>query len=207
MLNAASPCPTPPPPVFDEPECPIVAPIVNGTLSPGCFNLDCDTWGASKAFDSLTRGVKSLAHTSWGQNPSIQLQLSSSFNANVSAVKLFARADCCKDQARDMNVYISVTAAFTGPNSALCAANVSMVTDGGMIMVLCPIMPWVAKYVTVVRNTSGNVLALQEIQPLYDGEAGSWTRGPPCQHWQACTESAVLPTAYCAGRANASQIQ
>lgn len=166
---AGAPCPPPPPPVFDEPDCPTVAPIANGTVMPGCYANDCSMWGAMKAADTRLTGVSSLTLTQFGTNPYIQVNLGST-SMPITAVRLYGRADCCLAQSGNLNVYVSATPSFTGANSTLCAANVTMGMLGDIVMVLCPITGSATQYVTVMRSVTGGMLSLQEIEPLYDGE-------------------------------------
>lgn len=163
----ASPCPPPPPPIYDPADCPALIPIIGGRQS-SCWSNDCSFWGASKTYDSKVYTWLSLAHTWYDTNPYFQLNLGT-FTGNVSAVRIYGRSDCCVYQGQNLNVYVSATTNFNGAQSALCAAGVGMTKVGDVITVLCPQMPWTAKYVTVMRNVTNDVLSLQEIQPLYDG--------------------------------------
>ena len=174
--TAASPCPPPPPPVFDPPDCPVAVPVSTGTMSPGCFGGDCNSWGVAKIYDSKTKGLSSLAHTSSGAFPYFQLDLSASAQ-NVSSVRIVARADGWLQESQYLNVYISATPSFNAASTAtLCASNTVFASLGETATVLCPVgLAWSTRYVTVQMNSSANpqfngYLSLQEVTPLYDGE-------------------------------------
>lgn len=170
MWPAVSPCPPPPPPVF-ETGCPVPAPIANGTASPVCYNWDCSNWGPIKAYDGRWNNLNTLAATNDGTDPYIQLALASTFNERLNAVRLYGRVDCCVQQGQHLNVYISSTTDFRA--GTLCAANVTMARLGDVQTVLCPVVGFQARYVTVMRNTTladvDTKISIQEIVPLYDG--------------------------------------
>ena len=132
-----------------------------------CWGNDCAYWGSAKAYDSKLTGLSSLARTNYGDNPYIQLQLSSSFTGTVTAVRLTGRADCCINDGQNLNVYLSSDTNFL--QGTLCQAGVYMQNLAETVLVLCPVTP-TAKYVTVMRNATKCVLALQEVEALYNGE-------------------------------------
>ena len=179
---AASPCPPPPPPVFDD-GCPVPAAVVSGTMSPGCYQNDCNTWGIQKAYDGKTQGTRTLAHSEWTSgNPYFQLYLGASA-PNVTAVRLVARGDGWLYESQYLSVYVSATTSWTGSTATLCAANVVPAALGETVTVLCPVgFAWKTRYVTVLLNSTANpkfngYLSLQEVTPLYDGEAASRSLG------------------------------
>ena len=138
-------------------------------MSPTCYTGDCNYWGPSKAYDSKVYGTGTLAHTDWGTNPYLQLNLGT-YSGNVTGVRLNARSDCCIDQAANLNIYLSATTSFTGAQSTLCAAGVKFTVVKEVMTVVCPITTYQPKYVTVMHNTSYYVLSIQEVTPLFDGE-------------------------------------
>ena len=46
-------------------------------MSPGCNNKECGTWGIAKLLDGKKTSTRSLAITSYGAKPFIQLDLGS----------------------------------------------------------------------------------------------------------------------------------
>ena len=146
------------------------APVSTGTVWPLCLGGECNSWGAAKAHDGRTQGLNSLAHSHWGTNPYIQLALGT-FSGNITAVRIHARSDCCADQGSNLNIYLSATNNFTGTQSTLCAAGINVGQPRAIVTVLCPVVPWTARFVTVMRNVSWHVISLNEIVALYDGEA------------------------------------
>lgn len=165
-----SPCPPPPPPVYNS-GCPVPAPISAGSVSPVCYRFDCDNWGAVKSYDGKMSNLATLTASNDGTNPFIQLELPSTFTQSISAVKIYGRVDCCMWQGQHLNVYLSPTTNFTA--GMLCAADISMARPGDIQTVLCPVVSFQARYVTIMRNTTvwdvDQKISLQEIVPYYDG--------------------------------------
>lgn len=153
--------------------------IVGGTVSPGCLNNDCTTYGWSKLTDSIEQGTSSLASTSSGSAPYMQLDLGL-VRTDILGVRLVARADSNLYESQGLNVYVSISPDFSAAGSVLCQANVSIEALGEDMMVECPLNV-TGQYVTVQRisaATAGRrlqqvntgVLSLQEMQVLMDGE-------------------------------------
>ena len=149
--------------------------MVSGAIV-NCFANDCNTWGIQKAYDGRTRSINSLAHTGWSEFPFMQLNLGTSA-PNVTAVRIVARADGWLHESQNLNVYVSSTTSWTASTASLCATNITFAVLGETTTVLCPTgFAWTTRYVTVVMNSTSNrnfngYLSLQEITPLYDGEA------------------------------------
>ena len=144
-------------------------------MYPGCLGNDCTSWGYRKATDGRTRSVQSLAHTSWGYFPYMQLDLGTN-PPNVTAVRLVARADVGLWQSQNLDVFISATTNWTASTATLCRTGLTFAALGEMATVLCPTgYSWASRYVTVFMNSTSNrnfdgYFALQEIMPMYDGE-------------------------------------
>ena len=131
-----------------------------------------NTWGWKKASDTRLVGLASLARTSYGPYPSLQLDLGASA-PNITAVRLAARADGFLEESQNLDVYISATPTWTASSGTLCEGNITFDKLGGVETVLCP-TGFTSRYVTVVMNTDANnrtqYLSLQEVTPLWDGE-------------------------------------
>ena len=146
-------------------------------MFPGCFINDCNSWGIQKVYDGKTKGLTTLAHTSWGANLYYQLDLGTSA-PEIMAVRLVARGDGWLHESQYLNVYVSATTNWTASTASLCAANVVPAALGDTVTVLCPVgFTWRVRYVTVWMNATANplfnhYLSLQEVTPLYDGEDG-----------------------------------
>ena len=129
----------------------------HGHMQPGCAHLR-----------RITHTAACLAqHTPQpGPHPAFL-----SCNCATDPFWLYGRTDCCLSTGTSLFVYISATTNFTGPKSTLCMGNLNMAKLGDVMVVLCPVTNYTTGYVTVMRNTTFGTLALQEIEPLYDGAA------------------------------------
>lgn len=116
-----------------------------------------------------------------GSDPYFQLDLGEAFAnvSQVSAVRITARADSLLDESQHINVYVGEITNYNLANSVLCEADVIFGGLGSTITVLCPVnvpKTIMTRYVTVVMNTTANsrtkVISLQEVTPIWDGEAG-----------------------------------
>jgi hypothetical protein len=135
---------------------------------PTCLGGNCAYWGPQKAYDGREKTIQSLAIVHYATNPYVQFRLNGT-RSDITAVRIVARADCCLDQARNLNVYLSTTPSFL--SGTLCDDGIQFPTIGSAATVLCPINT-AALYVTVMLNGT-NYLSLQEVTPLYDGEASA----------------------------------
>ena len=174
--------------MFDPPDCPVPAKVVSGSMWPGCYLNDCNTFGIQKAYDGRTLGTSTMAHSSWTSgDPYYQLDLGASA-PNVTAVRLVARGDGWLMESQYLSVHISSTTSWTASTATLCAASVVFGKLGETATVLCPTgFAWAPRYVTVWMNSTANpqfngYLSLQEVTPLYEGRhPGSliyaWTVG------------------------------
>lgn len=154
--------------------------IASGSVSPGCYQNDCSTYGWQKLTDGIEAGLASLAQTSSGSSPYMQLDLGAVL-ANITAIRVVARADCCLEQSQYLNVYASTSSNFTGAGGVLCASNVTFSALGEGVLLLCPLSTTM-RYVTVqkvvvtsgsgrrLHQTTSSVLSLQEVQALMDGK-------------------------------------
>ena len=144
-------------------------------MYPGCFINDCGSWGIQKAYDSKTKGLATLAHSSKGSVLYYQLDLGTNTQP-IMAVRLVARGDGWLEESQYLNVYVSATTNWTASTASLCTANVVFAALGESATVLCPVgFAWAARYVTVWMNTTANpvfngYLSLQEVTALYDGK-------------------------------------
>ena len=139
LFAVASPCPPPPPPVFEPPECPTAAVPISAKMYPGCYSNDCTSYGIQKAYDGRTRGLSTLAISSYvpagglvyfqydlGQSPPI-----------INAVRITARSDANLRDSQNLNVYLSSNATYADPRN-LCQANVRFSSLGETQVLLCP---------------------------------------------------------------------
>ena len=177
-MAAAVPCPPPPPPIFDPPDCPTPAIPVGGTVWPACYNNDCNSFGVRKTYDSITRSSGNFALTAFGANPYIQQDLGA--NApNITQVRITSRngpGTTFIRQASNLNVYLSATASWTGPQSVMCANDLDFTHDGEAATMLCPVgITFLTRFLTVWMNSTGNginsiTMSFAEIAALYEGK-------------------------------------
>lgn len=123
-------------------------------------------WGAPKAYDGKTLGISTLAITSWGANPYIQLYLGTS-PPNITTVRIVARTDSSQYQTQNLAVYLSQTTSFLSPTN-LCEAGITFGIPGEIATVKCP-LGLSSNYLTVQMNATG-YMAVEEITALYEGE-------------------------------------
>lgn len=131
-------------------------------MQPGCAHLH---------LRKITHTAACLAHAQHTSPPVPPpcLHFCLSCNCATDPFRLYGRTDCCLSTGTSLFVYISATTNFTGPKSTLCMGNLNMAKLGDVMVVLCPVTNYTTGYVTVMRNTTFGTLALQEIEPLYDG--------------------------------------
>ena len=140
-------------------------------MYPNCAGGNCEYYGISKLVDGKESGTRTLGHTSYGTSPYMQLDLGYP-RSDVLAVRLVARSDTALYQSQYLNVYMSNTTSFQGTNGTLCEANVTFDFLGEDTLAMCPVNV-TARYITVWKNAT-SYLALQEVQPLVDGEWLGW---------------------------------
>lgn len=177
---AVTPCPAPPPPSLNVPDCPAPVPVFNASVGPACYGGSCQVFGPQKAYDNISRGWQSLAIVQYGTNPYLQLDFNET-RTDIMAVVITARGDCCLDQSQNLNVYLGTNSTFLDPSSGLpstgtaaCVLGVHFTALGQTATVLCPTSPTTgtgtpAQFLTVMLNGTNN-LAVQEITALYNGE-------------------------------------
>lgn len=174
-LPAAYPCPPPSPPVFDPPDCPAPAALVNGTIFPSCYLNHCGTWGAVKAYDSRTLGMTTLAHSGLASVGSpLYFQFDLGLNPpNITAVRITARGDGWLEQSQNLNVYLSANASFANTRN-LCQADVRFNNLGDTQVIPCPI------------GLASRFVSAMQMRPLAMTQgANGWCAGPPsiCPQW------------------------
>jgi hypothetical protein len=146
-------------------------------------------WGATKSYD-FKGGIYSLSHTYYEDNPYIQLDYGTSIPGNITVIKIISRQDCCLQQTSNVNVYISATPDFKA--GQMCAQGISPSVFGDTLTMLCPVVSFTTRYVTVMRNATNSVLSLQEITALYDGGLGLKVQVMTCSLW-ALDRALALP--------------
>jgi hypothetical protein len=139
-------------------------------MSPSCYQNNCNTWGYTKAIDGTTAGLSSLAHTEFGTNPYIQLDMGA-VRTDIAAIKLVSRTDCCLNRAINMYVYVSTTSTNFAQPQNLCIGPLSASSLGQTFTGTCE-RDVSGQYVTILLNATGLSLNLQEITVLADGEWG-----------------------------------
>lgn len=136
-------------------------------MYPSCLKDDCATWGTQKAYDGKETGLTSLAHTAFGNNPYIQLDLGST--QNIDAVRIVARADCCLTSSQSLAIYLSSGTTDFATSANLCARGVGASALGESFTALCtPNLS--GRYLTIQLQLGIDMaLNLQEIVPLTEG--------------------------------------
>lgn len=148
-------------------------------MYPGCYGNDCRTWGWSKALDNIQAGLKSLAHTSFGNNPYIQFDLGS-VQSTLSAVMVVARADCCLERASNLNLYLSSTSSIQ-----LVTAFAIGVSAPGLGQTLTVAVPngISGQYLAILRNGSATSVNVQEVSIIASGEQATSVQWMACSLW------------------------
>ena len=151
-------------------------------LWPGCYRNDCSGWGISKALDGVTSGLNSLAHTSMGVGPYMQIDLGSDDGSQVIGVELVARTGCCLVQGQNVTVWLSSTTDFAATGTVV-DSGIMFDGPGAKVTSVFSSVPAGSRYLTVQRATSGRVyFHLQEITPLRSGELQAYLR---CSHMRS----------------------
>ena len=156
--------------MFDPPECPVPAPVVNGTLYPWCIGYNCKHYGYLRAVDGKTWGSSTTAITGYNSNSTLlnsymQFDLGTA-RTDIGQVRLVAPMyQTYAVLPTNLSVYVSTGTNFRA--GMLCATNISFATWLESMPVLCPIAS--IRYVTVVDEVPNRRLALQEVSALYDG--------------------------------------
>ncbi len=140
--------------------------IAGGSMSPGCYLNDCPFWGWQKAVDSVSSGLKSMAHTSFGVNPYLQLDLGSVMST-LDAVTMVVRTDCCLVRSTNLNLYLSNSTSIQAV--APFATDISASALGETLTVAVP-DGMAGRYLTILRNGSDTSINLHEVMVLASGE-------------------------------------
>jgi hypothetical protein len=135
-------------------------------MYPGCYNGDCQGWGWAKALDGIETGLKSLAHTSTGTNPYLQLDLGS-VQGTLDGVTMVSRTDCCFDRAANLNLYLSNTSSIQGVTPF--ATGVGATALGQTFTIAVP-DGLTGQYLTILRNGSDTFINLHEVTILASSE-------------------------------------
>ena len=156
--------------MFDPPECPVPAPVVDGTLYPWCMGYDCKRLGYQKAVDGKTWGPTTTAITGYNYNSSrlnsyMQFDLGTA-RTDIGQVRVVAPMyQTSAVLPTNLSVYVSTDKYFRA--GVLVASGVGFAQWLESLVLLCPITS--IRYVTVVDEVPNRRLALQEVSALYDG--------------------------------------